>query len=232
MEQMIAPCDIMLADMSQYAVVTMGDAIKDVSIQFKFDSDQTYIRWVIRLGGDSFGQSYSLDDAVTYGTFIVPEECAQKTASSSSSDSSSSSSLSGGNVSESTSSSSLSSQSESSLSSKSESSHSTESVSSESTVSESSSSADCLDVSGTLDPDIVGAFCPTGETYSGQKVYAMLAATCSDDDWYIWYNGSGSWIISTKVGGQQNDFWELVSTDVAGTYSPIGGTYTGDATVA
>lgn len=232
LEQMTAPCDVMLADMSQYAVVSMGDAIKDVSIQFKYDSDQTYIRWVIRLGGDSFGQSYSLDDSVTYGAFIVPEECAQKTASSSSSETSSSSSWSAGNVSESTSSSSLSSQSESSLSSQSESSHSTESVSSESTVSESSSSADCLDVSGTLDPDITGAYCPNGETYSGQKVYALDAPTSSSDDWYIWYNGSGSWIISTKVGGQQNDFWELVSTDVTGTYSPIGGTYTGDATVA
>jgi len=72
MEQMKTPGDLVLGDFSQFAVVSMGDAVKDTSIQFKFSTDETWIRWVIRLAGDSFGQRYELEDGSTVATFIVP----------------------------------------------------------------------------------------------------------------------------------------------------------------
>ena len=226
MEQLVTPCDIVLGDFTQYAVVSMGDAIKETSIQFKFDSDQTYIRFVIRLAGDSFGQSYSLNDGVTYGCFIVPTDCQPYVSSSSSSNSSESI----GNVSSSSNSSSSSSYkldnssstSSSSLSSQSQSSHSTESVSSKSTDSTSSSSGDNIVVSGSLTPDATGEYVPegvkNGKTYYGNGTY------------YIWYIG-GSWYISTTMG-QVDNYWYNDSETVDGATYAANGTYTGTATVA
>lgn len=228
LEQLNNTCDIILGDFSQYAVVSMGDAIKDSSIQFKFDTDQTYIRWVIRLAGDSFGQVYTLEDGSEVGTFIVPSDCEAYVSSSSSS----SSSESIGNVSTSSSSESSSSfdrdtsssESTTSLSSQSDSSHSTESVSSASTESESSSSGDNITVSGTLTPDATGDYYPSG-TYKGNIVY-------TNGTYYVWSDMS-EWIISTAVGGVQTNFWANSDPSgvTSGTYSPYG-TYTGDATIA
>jgi hypothetical protein len=208
MEQLENPCDLVLGDFSQYVTVSMGDAIKSVSIQFKFNMDDIYIRFVIRLTGDSFGQSYTLAEGNTVGTFVVPEQCAQITASTSSSTSSSSSSG-------------LSNSSESSSStSSSTSSQSTQSLSSESTTSSTSSSGDSLLVTGNLSPNATGNYAPAGMK-NGKPYY-------SNGTYYIWYIG-GDWIISTFMG-QVNDFWYLASETVEGTYAPIG-TYTGDPDV-
>jgi HK97 family phage major capsid protein len=219
MEQMYSGCDIVLGDFSQYAVLSAGEAIRDVSISFKYDLDDVYIRWVIRLQGDSFGQSYELQDGSTVGTFIVSEECIVATASSSSSSSTNSSSSSSI---DSHSSASTDSSDSSNSSSTSSSSTTSQSTSSSSKTSESSSSGDNLTVTGTLTPDATGDYIPEG-TKNGKTYY-------SNGTYYVWYSGA-SYIISTIMAAGISNYWYKVGSTITGDYTAAG-TYTGTATVA
>jgi len=73
MGQMYGKQDLMLGDFSNYVVVTHGDSPEFASsIQFAFDSDQTYLRWVIRMNGASFGQKYFVDGGLEVAPFVVP----------------------------------------------------------------------------------------------------------------------------------------------------------------
>lgn len=215
MEQMKAPGDICLGDFTQYVVLSMGDAIKDVSIQFKFNLDETYMRWVIRLAGEAFGQVYDLDDGNTVGTFVVPNGVIPF-------ESSSSSSESVGNVSTSSSSSESVGNPSDSSNSSSSSSTSSDSESTQSETSESSSSGDNLEVTGSLNPDATGNYAPVGMK-NGQTMY-------SNGTYFIYYDGVLNYILSATTGIQTN-YWLSDTASITGTYSAQG-TCTGEATVA
>jgi len=121
--------DLILGDFGEYIVAQR--ALQTVtSISFKFNLDEKYIRWTMRLNGASFGNKISLQDGSLVAPFVIPAEGPVEMSSTSSSES-------GGGTSES----SESTLSETSDSSTSESTDSTESVSSMSLVSLSSESS-------------------------------------------------------------------------------------------
>lgn len=80
-------------------------------------------------------------------------------------------------------------------------------------------------VTGTLSPDATGSFTTQG-WYNG-KGYSVRA----DDGYYIWWDGTDTWTISTVLGTVGTDYWTRTDPNINGVYSP-GGTATGDATVA
>jgi len=82
-----------------------------------------------------------------------------------------------------------------------------------------------LIVSGTMTPDVTGAFTETG-TNDGKPTYYDGAT------YYIWWNTANTrWFISTAVGVVPTDGFELVNADPEGTYTALG-IYTGSALVA
>lgn len=148
MEQMVTPNDLMLGDVSQYAIALKEGPLftKAISIHVQFLTDEKIIRWGIRLNGGSFGSKYTLEDGTEVGTFVIPDaapgqESSSSSSSSSQSSQSSDSSSTGTSQSNSSNSSSSSSQSSQSLSSASSTSESSQSNSSASSTSESSESS-------------------------------------------------------------------------------------------
>ena len=80
-------------------------------------------------------------------------------------------------------------------------------------------------VSGTLSPDVTGTYNPVG-TYNLKPSYEIVAT-----DWFIWWDGIDSWIISTVRGTEGTNFWTRTDPAIEGVYSPTLPA-TGDATVA
>ena len=74
-------------------------------------------------------------------------------------------------------------------------------------------------------PDVEGTYSPIGN-YMG-KPYYEIAAT----GWFIWWDGTDTWNISTVVGTQGTAYWTHAFPGIEGAYT-IGGTATGEATVA
>jgi HK97 family phage major capsid protein len=89
LEQMVAPYDLMLGDVSQYAIALKdGPLVQSAStIHVLFDTDERCIRWGIRINGKSFGSKYTLESGETVGTFVVPSNVPSEESSSSSSSS-------------------------------------------------------------------------------------------------------------------------------------------------
>jgi HK97 family phage major capsid protein len=88
LEQMVAPFDLMLGDVSHYAVALKQGIQEKMSIHVKFLTDENTVRIGIRLNGKSFGSTYTLEDGTEVGTFVVPSDSpAQESTSSSSSSS-------------------------------------------------------------------------------------------------------------------------------------------------
>jgi len=89
MEQMVTPNDLMLGDVSQYAIALKDGPLvnKAISIHVAFLTDEKIIRWGIRLNGGSFGSAFTLEDGTNVGTFVVPASSPAEESSSSSSSS-------------------------------------------------------------------------------------------------------------------------------------------------
>jgi HK97 family phage major capsid protein len=90
LEQMVAPYDLMLGDVSQYGIaLKTGPLVQSaISVHVKFLTDEKTIRWGIRINGKSFGSTYTLESGEEVGTFVVPEDVPAEESSSSSSSSS------------------------------------------------------------------------------------------------------------------------------------------------
>jgi len=80
-------------------------------------------------------------------------------------------------------------------------------------------------VTGALTPDVTGDYRPIG-LHNGKMSYEL-----EGNGWFIWWNGINTWIISTEVGLEHDDWWERVNALVVGAYNPLGGAI-GIATVA
>jgi len=80
-------------------------------------------------------------------------------------------------------------------------------------------------VSGTIVPDSVGDFRTIG-THEGKGYCKHLT-----ESFYIWWDGSDSWIISAAVGTTGSDYHKRTDPNIVGVYGPEGAA-TGDATVA
>lgn len=119
--------DLILGDFGEY-VVAQRSLQTVASLSFKFNLDEKWIKWTIRLNGASFGNKLTLVDGSIVAPFVIPAEGPVEESSSSST---------GSGASESSSSTA----SNSSDSSTSESTGSTESLSTESIVSGSSGSS-------------------------------------------------------------------------------------------
>ena len=252
MEQMTSALgDLVLGDFSNYFTLSMGDPIKSVSIQFKFTTDQTYIRWVIRLNGDSFGQVYTTADTTSVAPFVIPIGTAPTMSSSSSSGDSGSSSTSSSsstsyvegwsstssksNSSASSSSSSSSSSTDASISSRS--SDSSKSLSSKSTDSSDSESTD----SSSSSSQSSGAVGPCNEQYvaSGFATSALngtyvWGGRYNSRAWYgktgkylFWSSGLSVWAIANTLGSAPAGWLTMSDTGTAcpnNTYNSESGT--------
>jgi len=226
--------DLVLGDFSNYFVLSMGDAIKYTSIQFRFDTDQTYIRWVIRLNGDSFGQVYTTEDGSSVAPFVVPDNSlpVQSSSSSSSSMGKSNSSAST-DTSQSISSSSSKSISSSSSSDSTDASASTESSSESSlgysaSTESSSMSTEVKTTSSTSSSSSQSGACPqklcasgfSTTAYNGTYNYAGLYNNAKSyknaNNWYIWFDTVTTyWVLSNTKGDPQNQWKSTTDTTCA-----------------
>jgi len=82
---MVTPNDLMLGDVSNYAVLSKGTIAESISVSIRYDYDEQQIRWVFRLAGMSFGNKMTLEDGTETGTFVVPLGSPSEQSSSSSS---------------------------------------------------------------------------------------------------------------------------------------------------
>lgn len=80
-------------------------------------------------------------------------------------------------------------------------------------------------MTGTIAPDSVGDYRTIG-THEGKGYAKELASS-----FYIWWDGSDSWIISAAVGTTGSDYHKRTDPSIVGVYGPQGAA-TGDATVA
>lgn len=80
-------------------------------------------------------------------------------------------------------------------------------------------------MTGELTPDSTGTYNLFGR-YEGKQTFKLTTG-----DWYIWWDGTDTWNISTVIGTQGADFWTRTDPAIEGVYDP-GGTAVGDATVA
>jgi len=80
-------------------------------------------------------------------------------------------------------------------------------------------------VSGTLVPDVTGTYNPDG-FYNNRESLVLAAG-----GWFIWWDGTANWKISTVKGTEGTDFWTRTDPSIEGAYT-AGGTATGEATVA
>jgi len=83
--------------------------------------------------------------------------------------------------------------------------------------------ADPIAVTGTLTPDVTGDWTYDSE-YNGENSYVKST-------YYLWWDNSTKWYISTAKGTAGTAYWSRTSTNIEGTYTN-GGTATGTATVA
>lgn len=80
-------------------------------------------------------------------------------------------------------------------------------------------------LSGTLAPDATCDYVRAAPLYNGKESWARVVA-----GYYLWWNGTDSWIISTVLGTQGTAYWSRTSPNPSGLYTPQG-TATGDATL-
>lgn len=80
-------------------------------------------------------------------------------------------------------------------------------------------------VSGDINPDVTCTYFKGG-TYNGMPYYKH-----SNGPYFIWWNGTDSWIISGPPVGEGATLWTKASQPVFGDYTPFGSS-TGTATVA
>lgn len=80
-------------------------------------------------------------------------------------------------------------------------------------------------VSGTIVPDSVGDYDTIG--WHEGKGYAKHKT----ESFYLWWDGTDSWIISAALGVTGADYHKRTDPAIVGVYSPEGAA-TGDATVA
>lgn len=133
--------DLILGDFGEY-VVAQRSLQYVTSINFKFNLDEKYIRWTIRINGASFGNKLTLEDGSIVAPFVIPAEGPVEESSSSSTGSGESVSSSSSYSNSSDSSTSVSTDSTDSLSTMSEQSGSSESSTSSASSSSSSYSSD------------------------------------------------------------------------------------------
>jgi len=76
-----------------------------------------------------------------------------------------------------------------------------------------------------LSPDATGTYNPIGP-WNSRPSYKH-----STNDFYIWWDGFDTWLITVARGDTASGKWSLVSPDIEGVYTPTV-PYTGDATVA
>lgn len=81
------------------------------------------------------------------------------------------------------------------------------------------------EVTGELTPDITGTYNPIGP-YNSMPSYEIAAT-----GWFIWWDGSENWKITSVLGVEEEDFWTRNNVSIEGIYTP-GGTAIGDATVS
>jgi hypothetical protein len=80
-------------------------------------------------------------------------------------------------------------------------------------------------VSGTIVPDSTGDYDTLG--FHNGKGYCKHKSS----SFYIWWDGTDSWIISAALGVTGADYHKRTDPDIVGVYGPQGSA-TGDATVA
>lgn len=172
--------DLILGDFGEYVVAERAlDFV--VSMSFKFNLDEKWLRWTIRLNGASFGNKLTLEDSSVVAPFVIPAEGPVELSSSSSSDSGASESSS-------------STYSGSSDSTQSGSSDSTESVSSVSIVSLSSASEESESSSSTLS----GSSSSSTEIASRSSVSSSSSSTKSESSSSSKSNSSSSSEIESR----------------------------------
>lgn len=72
---------------------------------------------------------------------------------------------------------------------------------------------------------MTGTYNPFG-THNQKKTLKLATG-----DWYIWWDGTDTWNISTVIGTQGAAYWTRVDPAIEGAYTE-GGTATGEATLA
>lgn len=80
-------------------------------------------------------------------------------------------------------------------------------------------------VAGTIVPDSVDDYDTVG--WYNDKGYCKNAGST----FYIWWDGTDSWIISSTLGATGTDYHKRTDPSIIGIFSPEGSA-TGDATVA
>jgi len=225
MEQMVTPNDLMLGDVSQYAIALKAGPLvsKAMSIHVAFLTDEKVIRWGIRLNGGSFGSKYTLEDGTEVGTFVVPEGSPAEQSTSSSSSSSTDASQSSDTSSSSSSSTDMSVSSDSSSSSSSDLSDSSE-TSSSSSQSGMGACAQDYCASGFSTVALNGSYYATGQVQAGKPVYKNAG------NWYLFYDTTYStWAISNTIGdppGQWKSSQDVGAACPNGAYLAEAGTLT------
>jgi hypothetical protein len=82
-------------------------------------------------------------------------------------------------------------------------------------------------VTGSLTPAVTGTYAGAG-TYNDQPFYTQ---DVSGATWYLYWDGSSKWRLSSQLGSAGADYWERTGSGIdGGTYTP-GGDASGDATV-
>lgn len=79
---------------------------------------------------------------------------------------------------------------------------------------------------GTLAPDATCDYVRQEAKHNGKSYWARVAP-----GYYLWWDLSGAWHISTVLGVDGVAYWERINPNPAGLYDPMG-TATGAATLA
>lgn len=70
-------------------------------------------------------------------------------------------------------------------------------------------------VSGTLNPDCTGRYQPAGD-YNGKPSFEKEGG-----GWFIWWNGTTSWLISTVRGSGGVAYWTRTDPSEIGAFNPV-----------
>ena len=86
-----------------------------------------------------------------------------------------------------------------------------------------------LSFTGDLDPDITGVrFVNIEDNHNDQAVYS---ATVGDDEFFLWWDGSTNWELTSEVGDLDDHYWRRANSSPIGEYTSQADS-TGTATAA